>query len=164
MPLTAGGEVIGTQVELILYGYAVGKSANPRGLRSSIGPIFTHGQWRKEWKPTAEVYSPSKTTYVSHPIQNKIMVEQYYCGPRSSWFTVASEVWSNVLRWQRLDNDAWLETPTVDGPRICYSDHVDWNSLLEAVKQSEAEQIWVDHGYSRWLQTSKRNRLSGSFH
>ena len=35
------------------------------------------------------------------------------------------------------------------------SDHADWPSLLDAIAQTEAESIWVTHGYraplARWL-------------
>jgi putative mRNA 3-end processing factor len=36
------------------------------------------------------------------------------------------------------------------------SDHVDWNGLMRVVAASEAERVWVTHGYTavvaRWLQ------------
>jgi putative mRNA 3-end processing factor len=44
------------------------------------------------------------------------------------------------------------------------SDHVDWPSLLEAVRLSNAETIWVDHGYSevvaRYLCEKGMNAIS----
>ena len=29
------------------------------------------------------------------------------------------------------------------------SDHVDWPSLVKAIKLADAEMVWVDHGYSQ---------------
>ena len=41
------------------------------------------------------------------------------------------------------------------------SDHADWPGLLEAIRLSEAESVWVTHGYRsplvRWLTEQGRD-------
>lgn len=136
----------------ILYGYAVGKSQRIlAGLDPSIGPIFTHGAVEKgvEAYRRSGIHLP-KTTYVNHadPKQDYggAMIIAVPGAHGSPWLrkfgpkrTAMASGWTMMRGWRRRRS--------MDQGFVI-SDHVDWNSLLEAVKQSEAEQIWVDHGYS----------------
>ncbi len=152
----------------VLYGYAVGKSQRLlAGLDPSIGPIFTHGAVEKG----TAAYRDSgvdlpETTYVGSvdgkPDWRGAMVVAVPSAHGTTWLrrfgkisTAAASGWMAVrgVRRQRSVDRGFV-----------LSDHVDWPSLLEAVRACEPETTWVTHGYSaqaaRYLNEIGFNALS----
>jgi len=152
----------------VLYGYAVGKSQRIlAALDPTIGPIFTHGAVEKG----VEAYRRSgvqlpPTTHVSQSNSKddyrNAMVIAVPSAHGTTWMrkfghyrTAMASGWTLMRGWRRRRS--------MDQGFVI-SDHVDWPSLLEAVRLSTAETIWVDHGYSevvaRYLCEKGMNAIS----
>lgn len=152
----------------ILYGYAVGKSQRIlAGLDPTIGEIFTHGAVEKG----IDAYRASgielpMTTHVAQadPKQDYrgAMILAVPGAHGTPWMrkfgscrTAMASGWTMVRGWRRRRS--------MDQGFVI-SDHIDWSGLLEAIHQSGAEKIWVDHGYSevvaRYLNEMGRHAIS----
>lgn len=136
----------------IIYGYALGKAQRIlSGLDPSIGPIFCHGAVEKlnQAYRTCGVSLPATATTSS--------VARGYDWSKA---IVVAPPSANATPWMRRFGDnstafasGWM---AIRGTRrrravdrgFVLSDHVDWPSLLRAVEETEAEQVWVTHGYS----------------
>ncbi|EMI52250.1 ligase-associated DNA damage response exonuclease [Rhodopirellula sallentina] len=152
----------------VLYGYAVGKSQRLlAGLDPSIGTIYTHGAVEKG----NEAY---RRTGVKLP-------ETVFVGDldRKHNFTggmVVAVPSANGTPWLRRFGkvstamaSGWM---AVRGARrrravdrgFIVSDHVDWPSLLEAVRSCDPDTVWVTHGYTaavaRYLQENGRDAVA----
>ena len=144
----------------VIMAYSLGKSQRVlAGLDDSVGPIYSHGAV----EPLNRIYreygiSLPTTTYVSETLRDskgkavdwsKAMViappsaaetpwlrrfEPYSAAFVSGWMTIRG-----TRRRQALDRGFVL------------SDHADWPGLLWAVRESQAEEIWLTHGYSATL-------------
>jgi len=136
----------------ILYGYSVGKSQRLlAGLDPSIGPIYTHGAVEKgtdAYRRTGVQLPP--TTPVASISGKHVWRGGLVLAPPSAhgtaWMrrfgpvrTAMASGWMAIRGTRRRRN--------VDRGFVL-SDHVDWPSLLEAVKLSAPEEIWVTHGYA----------------
>lgn len=136
----------------ILYGYAIGKSQRLLAcLDPSIGPIYTHGAVEKgvEGYRKTGVQLPA-TTHVG-AITGKhdwkgAMVVAVPSSHGTPWMrkfgrtsTAMASGWMAVRGARRRRS--------VDRGFVL-SDHVDWPSLLTAVKECDPEMVWVTHGYS----------------
>jgi putative mRNA 3-end processing factor len=149
----------------VLYGYAVGKSQRLiASLDPSIGPIYTHGAVEKgnEAYRKTGVQLP-ETTYVGS-ITGKhdwsgamvIAVPSAHGTPWMRKFgaisTAMASGWMAVRGARRRRS--------VDRGFVM-SDHVDWPSILEAVRECNPETVWVTHGYcaavARFLQEQGRD-------
>ena len=149
----------------LLYGYAVGKSQRLlAGLDPAIGPIYTHGAVEKGVAAyRASGVELPETTYVGS-VDDKArfrgaMVLAVPSAQGTSW----------VRRFGRTSSAMASGWMAVRGPRrrrsvdrgFVVSDHVDWPSLLTAIKQSNPEEVWVTHGYAdavaRYLGERGRN-------
>ncbi|MEM9587549.1 MAG: ligase-associated DNA damage response exonuclease [Planctomycetota bacterium] len=144
----------------VLYGYAVGKSQRLlAGLDRSIGPIYTHGAVEKgvdayrrsgvDLPPTIPVGSvEGKHDWAGAMV---VAVPSAHATPWTRRFrspsTAMASGWMAVRGARRRRS--------VDRGFVL-SDHVDWDSFLEAVSASQAREVWVTHGYSaaaaRYLQ------------
>jgi putative mRNA 3-end processing factor len=144
----------------VIMTYSLGKSQRVlAGLDALIGPIYSHGAV----EPLNRVYrecgiSLPATTYVSETLKDakgkaidwsKAMViappsaagtpwlrrfEPYSSAFASGWMTIRG-----TRRRQALDRGFVL------------SDHADWPGLLWAISESQAQEIWLTHGYSATL-------------
>lgn len=136
----------------VLYGYAVGKSQRLLAcLDASIGPIYTHGAVEKG----TEAYRQSgielpQTTHVGSVDKKHdwrgamvVAVPSAHAAPWMRRFgrisTAMASGWMAVRGSRRRRS--------VDRGFVV-SDHVDWPSLLEAVKACDPQTVWVTHGYS----------------
>ena len=151
----------------VVYGYAVGKSQRLiASLDPSIGPIYTHGAVEKG----TQAYRQSgvelpETTYVGS------------VGPKHDWrgAMVVAVPSAHNTPWMRKFGrvstamaSGWM---AIRGARrrrsvdrgFVMSDHVDWPSLLTAVRECDPSTVWVTHGYSavvaRYLQECGRNAM-----
>ncbi len=136
----------------VLYGYAVGKSQRLlASLDPGLGPIYTHGAVEKgvEAYRKTGVQLPA-TTHVG-AISGKhdwrgAMVVAVPSAHGTPWMrkfgrtsTAMASGWMAVRGARRRR--------AVDRGFVM-SDHVDWPSLLTAVKECDPELVWVTHGYS----------------
>lgn len=143
----------------VLFAYPLGKAQRVlAGIDSSIGPIYTHGaveQFNRIYResglalpPTAYARSaPSKTDWTRALILAPPMAKtspwlrrfgEFSTGLASGWMRIRG-----TRRRQSIDRGFVL------------SDHADWPALLAAVRASEAQTVWVTHGYraplARWF-------------
>ena len=144
----------------LLMGYSLGKAQRLLAcLDPSIGPIFEHGA-------VATMTTIYRKTGIAMPETQNVMT----VGSRYDWSQamIVAPPSANGSPWTRRFGDhstafasGWM---AIRGARrrsaldrgFVLSDHVDWPSLLEAIHQTEAEQVWITHGYSavvaRYLQ------------
>jgi putative mRNA 3-end processing factor len=148
----------------ILYAYPLGKAQRIlAGIDPSIGPILTHGaaeRLTEEYRrsgvalpATQHALAASKNTFaqaliLAPPMSNgnpwlRRFGEQS-SGMASGWMQVRG-----ARRRRSVDRGFVL------------SDHADWPALLATIAATEAESIWVTHGYVaplvRWLEESGKN-------
>lgn len=136
----------------MLYGYAVGKSQRLlASLDPSIGPIYTHGAVEKGVEAYRKTGVHLPTTIHVGTITGKhdwkgamvVAVPSSHATPWMRKFgrtsTAMASGWMAVRGARRRRS--------VDRGFVM-SDHVDWPSLLTAVKECDPEMVWVTHGYS----------------
>jgi putative mRNA 3-end processing factor len=143
----------------VLFAYPLGKAQRLlAGIESTVGPIYTHGaveQFNRIYResgvalpPTAYARSaPPKTDWTRALILAPPMAKNspwlrrfgdFSTGLTSGWMRIRG-----TRRRQSIDRGFVL------------SDHGDWPALLAAIRASEAQTVWVTHGYraplTRWL-------------
>ena len=143
----------------VLFAYPLGKAQRVlAGIDSTIGPIYTHGaveQFNRIYgesgialPPTVYARSaPPKTDWTQALILAPPMAKNspwlrrfgdFSTGLASGWMRIRG-----TRRRQSIDRGFVL------------SDHADWPALLTAIRASEAQTVWVTHGYraplTRWL-------------
>jgi putative mRNA 3-end processing factor len=143
----------------MLYGYTLGKAQRLiAGLDPSIGPILTHGAVERmtaayreagvalpltRYAGTAERRTDAKGAIVIAPPHASASSWTRRFGAQSSGFASGWMLVRGARRRRSLDRGFPL------------SDHVDWPGLLAAIRESEAGEIWVTHGFTgpvvRWL-------------
>jgi putative mRNA 3-end processing factor len=143
----------------IIYCYALGKAQRVlAGLDSSIGRILTHGAVEN----MNAVYRESgialpETIYVGNVSDKKIFSESIIVAPPSGdnvYWTRKFGSMSTAFAsgWMQIRGNR--RRRSVDRGFVL-SDHVDWDSLLYAIKESGAENVFVTHGYThavvKWL-------------
>jgi putative mRNA 3-end processing factor len=136
----------------MLYAYAVGKAQRVLAyLDPSIGPIFLHGAMLATTRAYREagVALPPTSTVLAAP-KDQDWSQAIILAPPSAhgspWLrrfgdlsTAAASGWMRVRgirRRKAMDRGFVL------------SDHVDWPALLQTIDESEAEQVFVTHGYT----------------
>jgi len=143
----------------VLFAYALGKSQRVlAGIDSSIGEIFTHGaveQFNRICRESG-VALPATSYARSAP-------------PKTDWTRalILAPPMPKTSPWLRRFGDfstglasGWMR---IRGTRrrqsidrgFALSDHADWPSLVSAIRNSEAQSVWVTHGYrvplAHWL-------------
>lgn len=134
----------------VFVGYSLGKSQRIMSLVDGCAPMFVHNsiyQLNEVIRnsgiklPKAELWQASSDKI---KIQNNIVI------------VPPALIGSNIIK--RIPNAAvalcsgWMQIrghrrwQAVDAGFVV-SDHADWNGLLSAVKATEAEQVYVTHGY-----------------
>ena len=137
----------------IIFGYALGKAQRIiSGLDTSIGPIFTH--------PSVEIinqcYRDSgviipETKYLS---EDKVIPPGalIVAPPSADIFQMIGKFWnfssSFASGWMQIRKNR--KRNSFDRG-FTISDHADWEGLIQAVKESQAENILIIHGYSSQL-------------
>jgi putative mRNA 3-end processing factor len=143
----------------LLFGYALGKAQRLlAGLDTSIGPVYTHGAVEKlnrDYRDSGVALPP--TTYVGDLPRGTDWAGALIVAPPSAhgspWvrrFGAASTAFASG--WMRIRGTR--RRRAVDRGFVL-SDHADWPGLLDAVRATGAERVWVTHGYVtvlvRWL-------------
>ncbi len=149
----------------LLFGYALGKAQRLlSGLDPSNGPIFCHGAVEKLNAAYRASKIPLPPTQYTGDVSNK-----------SAWKggIVVAPPSAHGTPWSRKFGPSstafasgWM---TIRGTRrrravdrgFVLSDHADWPGLLSSIAATEAETVWVTHGYSailvRWLREQRLN-------
>ena len=143
----------------VLFAYPLGKAQRVlAGIDFAIGPIYTHGaveQFNRIYRESGMAL-PATTYARSAP-------------PKTDWrrSLILAPPMSKTSPWLRRFGDfstglasGWMR---IRGTRrrqsidrgFVLSDHADWPGLLAAIRASEAQAVWVTHGYrapmTRWL-------------
>ena len=144
----------------VIFAYSLGKSQRVmNGIDRSIGKIFTHGAVER----LTEAYRESgvdmpETTYVGSVENKKDFIGSLVVAPPSA---------QQAVGWLRRFGphstgfaSGWMMVRGARRQRavdrgFVLSDHADWPELLSAITSSEAETVYVTHGFSeevvRWL-------------
>ena len=144
----------------ILAAYGLGKAQRLiAGLDTNIGPILTHGAIEK----TNQIMRDQKiaipeTFLVTSKLDLANFKNAIVLAPPSALST------SWVKKFGKISTgyaSGWMAIRGIKRRRAAdkgfvISDHADWNGLNLAIKATEAEKIFVTHGYtdsfSKWLQ------------
>ena len=143
----------------VLFAYPLGKAQRLLArIDSAIGPIYTHGaveQFNRIYRESGVALphtayarsAPPKTDWTRALILAPPMAKNspwlrrfgdFSTGLASGWMRIRG-----TRRRQSIDRGFML------------SDHADWPALLTAIRVSEAQSVWVTHGYRvplvRWL-------------
>ncbi len=143
----------------VIFAYSLGKAQRVlSGVDATIGPIFAHGAvrnlnqcYRESGVALPEAASPDD-------------VPKGYDWSRA---LIIAPPWAHGTTWMRRFGSlstafasGWMR---IRGTRrrksidrgFVLSDHADWPGLLEAIRLSDAQCVWVTHGYRsplvRWL-------------
>jgi putative mRNA 3-end processing factor len=136
----------------LLFAYSLGKAQRLMGLLGDrCGPIYLHGAMES----TTEAYRLAGRT-----LPRSIPVREAPAGTRWSEGIVLAPPSAQGSPWMRRFGEAssavasgWM---AIRGTRrrravdrgFVLSDHVDWNGLLQTIRETEAESVWVTHGFS----------------
>ncbi|HTK26512.1 MAG TPA: ligase-associated DNA damage response exonuclease [Pyrinomonadaceae bacterium] len=151
----------------VLFAYALGKSQRIlNGIDSTVGPIYTHGsvEHLNSVYRTAGVDLP-ETIYAGEVKNKKDFIGSLVVAPPSAqgstWLrrfgshsTGFASGWMMVrgARRQRAIDRGFV-----------LSDHADWPELMTAIRESEAETVYVTHGFApevvRWLNENGTNAV-----
>jgi putative mRNA 3-end processing factor len=143
----------------VIFAYSLGKAQRVlSGIDSTIGPVFAHGAvrnlnrcYRESGVSLPETGAPdqvergydwSRALVIAPPsAQGSTWMRRF--GPVSTGFASGWMRIRGTRRRRSIDRGFVL------------SDHADWQGLLEAIRLSEAECVWVTHGYraplARWI-------------
>lgn len=153
-------QCIGDGLTPILAAYGLGKAQRLiAGLDTNIGPILTHGAIEK----TNQIMRDQKiaipeTFLVTSKLDLANFKKAIVLAPPSALST------SWVKKFGKISTgyaSGWMAIRGIKRRRAAdkgfvISDHADWNGLNLAIKETEAEKIFVTHGYtdsfSKWLQ------------
>jgi putative mRNA 3-end processing factor len=146
----------------ILYGYALGKAQRLlAGIDPTIGPIYAHGAVQRlndDYRASGVPLPP--TTYVADaptPRGKADWAGALVIAPPSAhgtpWMRKFGAVGTAFASgWMQIRGKR--RQRAVDRGFVL-SDHADWAGLMDAIRATGAEQIWVTHGYTavvvRWL-------------
>jgi len=149
----------------IIYAYALGKAQRlTAGLDPSIGPIFAHGAVEKFNHSYREsgVHLPA-TRHVGEVQYKKEFAGALVIAPPSADGTPWIRRFGQPAKafasgWMQIRGNR--RRRAVDRGFVL-SDHSDWTGLLETIRKTRAENVWVTHGYAaelvRWLQEKGLN-------
>ena len=152
----------------VMFAYSLGKAQRVlAGVDASIGPIYTHGSVERLTNAyrNAGVKMP-KTTYAGSVSNKKEFAGSLIVGPPSAqgstWLrrfgphsTGFASGWMMVrgARRQRAIDRGFV-----------LSDHADWPELNKAIAATEADTVYVTHGFSqevaRWLNENGINAVT----
>jgi putative mRNA 3-end processing factor len=143
----------------VIFAYSLGKAQRVlAGIDSGIGPIFAHGAVRNLNRCYREsgVTLPDAASPFDAPKGcdwSRALIVAPPSAHGSTWIrrfgAVSTAFASGWMRIRGTRRRKYIDRGFV------LSDHADWPGLLEAIRLTEAECIWVTHGYRsplvRWL-------------
>lgn len=149
----------------IIYAYSLGKAQRiMNGIDASIGDIYTHGAVERLTEAYRESGVPMPpTTYAGSVTDKKKFAGSLIVAPPSA----DGSTW--LRRFGKQSDGFASGWMMVRGARrrravdrgFVLSDHADWPELNEAIRATEAETVYVTHGFSeelsRWLNETGMN-------
>lgn len=149
----------------IIYAYSLGKAQRiMNGIDTSIGDIYTHGAVERLTEAYRESGVPMPpTTYAGSVTDKKKFAGSLIVAPPSA----DGSTW--LRRFGKQSDGFASGWMMVRGARrrravdrgFVLSDHADWPELNEAIRATEAETVYVTHGFSeelaRWLNETGMN-------
>ncbi len=151
----------------VIFAYSLGKAQRVlNGVDRTIGPIFTHGAVERLTQAYREAgIDLPDTTYVGNVTNKKEFAGSLIVAPPSAQMST----WMKRFGPQSTGfASGWM---MVRGARrrravdrgFVLSDHADWPELLTAIRATEAETVYVTHGFSeevvRYLNETGTNAL-----
>lgn len=136
----------------VIFGYSLGKAQRIlQGLDENIGKIFTHGAIENTNEALkAAGLELKKTELVTMQSDKEEFKKAIVLAPpsaaESSWMKKFGDYSSAFCSgWMQVRGNR-RRNATDTG--FVLSDHADWESLNTAVKSSEAERVFITHGFS----------------
>jgi putative mRNA 3-end processing factor len=136
----------------VLFAYALGKAQRVMsGIDRGLGPIFTHGSVER----LTQAYRESgvdlpETTYAGSVTDKKRFVGALIIAPpsaqTSTWLRRFGTQSSAFASGWMMVRGARRQRAVDRG--FVLSDHADWPELLTAIRESEAETVYVTHGFA----------------
>lgn len=149
----------------VVFAYSLGKAQRIlNGVDRSIGPIFTHGSVERLTQAYREYgIDLPDTTYVGSVTNKKEFAGSLIVAPPSAQMST----WMKRFGPQSTGfASGWMMVRGARRQRavdrgFVLSDHADWPELMTAIKSSEADTVYVTHGFSeevvRWLNETGMN-------
>ncbi|MBW2435634.1 MAG: ligase-associated DNA damage response exonuclease [Desulfobacterales bacterium] len=136
----------------VLFAYSLGKAQRViAGLDATIGPIFTHGAVENinQCYQEAGILLPA-TRHVATVDDKNAFAGAMAVAPPSADTPAYTKRFANA---SKAFASGWMQIRGMRRRRavdrgFVLSDHSDWSGLIDTIKASEAENIWVTHGYS----------------
>ena len=136
----------------VLFAYSLGKAQRViAGLDAAISPIFTHGAVENVNKcyRQAGIKLPA-TRHVAAVDDKNAFVGALVVAPPSADTPAYTKKFANA---SKAFTSGWMQIRGMRRRRavdrgFVLSDHSDWNGLINTIMASEAETVWVTHGYS----------------
>ncbi len=146
----------------VLLGYTIGKAQRLlASVDASIGPIFAHGAIINACRAYREcgVALPEIHSVMSAPARfdwSKALI----LAPPSAYGTTWLRRFGNVSVAQA---SGWMRVRGIRRRRavdrgFVLSDHVDWQDLMTAIASTQAEEVWVTHGYTSQVVRTLQSR------
>lgn len=144
----------------ILFAYSLGKAQRViAGLNDGLGPIFTHGAVENvnQCYRRAGIRLPA-TRHVASVTDKNAFRGAMVVAPPSADTPTYTKRFADA---GKAFTSGWMQIRGMRRRRsvdrgFVLSDHADWNGLINTIMASEAENVWVTHGYSsevvRYLQ------------
>ncbi len=136
----------------LLLAYSLGKAQRLlAGIDATIGPIYTHGAVEKlnAGYRAAGVTLP-ETVYVGElDVKETDFSQALIVAPPAA----AGTPWARRLgKLSTAMASGWMQIRGTRRRRamdrgFILSDHVDWHELMQTIGETEAENVWVTHGY-----------------
>jgi putative mRNA 3-end processing factor len=144
-----------SNTQSVIFGYALGKAQRIiSGLDTSLGNIYCHSAVEiinQCYRDTGVKFPQTKI--IDGIDYNNIDTGSIIIAPPSAGISQWADKFSNISSafasgWMQIRKNRRHNSFDRGFP---LSDHVDWEGLLQAVKESEAERILITHGYSSQL-------------
>lgn len=151
----------------VIFAYALGKAQRVlNGIDRSIGPIYTHGSVERLTNAyrTAGVDLPP-TTYAGSVTRKKDFIGSMIVAPPSAqgstWLRRFGSISTGFASGWMMVRGARRQRAIDRG--FVLSDHADWPELQRAIAATEAETVYVTHGFApevvRWLNENGMNAV-----
>ena len=157
----------------VIFAYSLGKSQRIlKQVDASIGPIFTHGAVERLTQAYRESgISLPPTTYAGAVTNRKEFVGSLIVAPPSAQQSVG---WLRKFgSYSSAFASGWMMVRGARRQRavdrgFVVSDHADWPELQTAIAATDAEMVYVTHGFShemvRWLREQGMNAVELKTH
>lgn len=146
----------------LLLGYTVGKAQRLlASVDAAIGPIYAHGSILSACRAYHDCGVKLPTLGNCMEVDGKFDWSQtLIVAPPSALGTTWLRRFGNVSTAMA---SGWMRVRGIRRRRavdrgFVLSDHVDWQDLMQAIALTEAESIWVTHGYTQQVVRTLRSR------